>query len=340
MPTSTPFFRNPRLAGEGYPFDYFQHTALWVGTPVLITHMSRDGQWALAETRLATGWMPTKDMAFVDDAFKATWENAPFAAMTRDQVVLAHGMPTAGESPVVAHIGTLLPFADAAAGLGAVQLPVRDAQGNAVLTPVFVPAESVEAFPLPLTARRMARLGNEMMGQAYGWGGIDEKRDCSALTRDVLLPFGIWLPRNSAQQAGWGRAVPLATLSADAKEQVIRAEGVPFFSLIWLRGHIGLYVGEYNGKALMFHDIWGVRLARADEDGKVHEGRAVIGKAVVTSLRPGAELPDVASPASILDRVERMTILPEVEDKVPAIKPVQVVKKKKMPARKAAVKKR
>jgi hypothetical protein len=47
-----------------------------------------------------------------------------------------------------------------------------------------------------------------------------------------------------------------------------------------------LYIGEYKGRALIFHNIWGIKTR--DLTGK--EGRKIIGQAVITTLRPGDEL--------------------------------------------------
>ena len=99
-------------------------------------------------------------------------------------------------------------------------------------------------MPLPLTARAVAGLADAMTGQLYGWGGMFENRDCSSTLRDLFLPFGFWLPRNSVQQARQGgQFISLNGLTPDAKLETIRTRGVPFASLVWLPGHIGLYLG-------------------------------------------------------------------------------------------------
>ena len=162
--------------------------------------------------------------------------------------------------------------------------------------------------PLPLTAEAVARIGNEMMGQPYAWGGLDGKRDCSALTRDLMAPFGIFLPRNSSAQGRAGRPIPLAGMSNEEKEAAILREAPPFRSLIWLRGHIGLYIGSYQGKAMLFHSMWGLRTK--DASGGC-DNRAVVGKTVVTTLRPGSERPDLCTPGSFLDRIEKVAVLPQ-----------------------------
>jgi hypothetical protein len=47
-----------------------------------------------------------------------------------------------------------------------------------------------------------------------------------------------------------------------------------------------LYVGSLNGKALIFHDIWGVSVS----NGRGDEYKQVIGKSIVSTLNPGSEL--------------------------------------------------
>ena len=302
MPTSMPFYLDPDKPGEGFPFDYFQHTSLPMGTPVFICNVSKDGLWVLVETTLSAGWLPAGDVAQVDEAFVERWQSRPLAALVRDRVSLGSSTE---------HIGTLLPLADAAPhGRGhalRVYYPRRAAGAGAeIAAAVLGPGDAV-LVPLPLTPNEVARVGNEMMGQAYGWGGLAGLRDCSALTRDIFAPFGIWLPRNSGRQTRVGAPIPLAGIGNDEKEVRIATQATPFASLIWLPGHIGIYVGQYQGKPVMYHNMWGLRtrdLAAGNCDG-----RAIVGKAVVTTLRPGAERPDLCTP-TILDRIQRVTVLP------------------------------
>ncbi len=321
MPTHTPLFLNPDAAGEGFPFDYFQHSALWVGSPVYICHVSADGQWVLAETDFSAGWVPVEDVAVTDEAFMNRMRNLPLAALTRDRVVLQpHGGPvdrvTGRPGAVVGHIGTLLPLLgkNSTGGL-AVAFPVRGEDGRAHWSEANLPAAAAAPWPLPATPANIARLGNEMLGQPYGWGGLFENRDCSALTRDLFMAFGIRLPRNSSSQAKVGPQIGLADLTPEEKEARILAEGRPFLSLIRMPGHIGLYLGEFEGKPVVLHNLWGLRVNTEGPDGPVN-GRAVIGKAVITTLRPGAELPNIATPASLLDRVDSIS-LPLESEKAP-----------------------
>jgi len=307
MPTDRHYYRRPELPGEGYPFDYFQHTSTPPGTPIYICNISKDGQWVLVDGPVTAGWIPARDVARVDAAFMERWQSLPLAAIVRDGTAIGR---------ISADIGTLLPLAPPLAknvkpGLNQalrVYYPVRGALGQASMRQAPLARGTATAVPLPLTAEAVAKVGNDMLGQAYGWGGLDGLRDCSALTKDLFTPFGIHLPRNSANQARAGRSIELGNLSNAEKEALILAEGAPFRSLIWFRGHIGVYIGEYKGRAMYFHNMWGLRIR--DADGGC-DNRAIVGKGVITTLQPGLERPDLCSPGSFLDRVEKITVLPQ-----------------------------
>ena len=300
-PTELPRFSNPGAPGQGYPFDMIQQSSLPVGFPLVIMHISLDRAWYYAESALASGWIAAKDTAIVDSDFMETWLGLPLAAIVQDNIALCD---ESGLHLSQAKIGCLLPYAwqdDLSVGLLA---PVRNSNGFAEIGRARVSKREAEPFPLALTPGNMAALGNQMMGQSYGWGGLYQDRDCSAMTRDLFTPFGLWLPRNSAAQANAGEIVNLADFGADKKERQILSLGVPFLSLLWLRGHIGLYVGEHQGQAAFFHNIWGIRII---DDGR--EARHILGRAVVTSTRPGKELRGVEKERLLLNRMEKLTIL-------------------------------
>ena len=151
------------------------------------------------------------------------------------------------------------------------------------------------------------------MGQSYGWGGLFGNRDCSSTMRDLFIPFGIWLGRNSsAQGQKGGTFYDLREKTPEEKEQEIIAKGIPFVTLIWLKGHIGLYLGTSleTKEPLLLHNFWGVHIF--DNEGK--EGREVVGRLVITSLRPGEERPDVHKD-DFYSRVQGMAILTEPRER-------------------------
>jgi predicted small lipoprotein YifL len=333
LPTNSPYFLDPGLAGEGFPFDYLQNSTLWIGTPVSVMHTSFDRRWVLVQTRLVSGWVEADKIAAVDKKFIAAWKARPLGAIVHDNATIFVNPhkedAVSGTFVREAHIGTVLPFAESTretppqkAPVVYLTVPVRDLNGKAVMVPALIPMQVVRKKPVPLTVGNVARIGDAMMGQPYGWGGLFGQRDCSAMMRDLFTPFGIWLPRNSRPQGQSGTRMALEGLPPDQKEVRIMAKGVPFFSLISMPGHVGLYLGSYpvpdgkqkgdkaeNEVPVMFHIIWGLRTESGWGENK-KSGRAVIGKAVVTTLRPGVEHKVISSQASILDRIVGLVVLP------------------------------
>ena len=178
-------------------------------------------------------------------------------------------------------------------------LPQKDSNNMAQMTKVTFKPDQAALHPLPITVENVANLAKDLVGQKYGWGGMYGLRDCSATTHDLLAPFGIWLARNSRPQSRQGIVVELAGLTAQEKENRIKNTGTPFLSLIGLPGHITMYVGTYNDRVAIFHNVWGVRTIEGADDNARH----IIGKSLVTSLTPGSELPNLYREKTFVDRV-------------------------------------
>ncbi len=303
LPTMQPRYSRPTVNVGLAPFDYFQYSTLAPGMPVFVTQTTQDKQWYFIENSRAAGWVRSKDVAFVDSQFMVNYHKQNFAALTRDKIKLRN---LQGQEFGHAYIGAIFPLISSSHQGLKIAIPMRNSKGYAEITHVILSHGDAAKKPLPLRAMQIANIGNEMMAQPYGWGGTNEYRDCSSTLHDLFTPFGIWLPRNSLAQYNAATPFPLNNLSPKNKESIILQKGIPFMSLIWMQGHIGLYLGEYEGRAAMFHNIWGIRV-----DGEMQSNnRHIIGRAVVTSLEPGDELPSAFKDQSILARIGGISTLP------------------------------
>jgi len=301
LPTPRACMDTPRPFNQDNPFDMCQYSTLFLGTPLYVSHISADGLWLFVESPLASGWVPAEDVATADAAFRAQYHTGKLAAIIRDELPLVTDTGVIGHT----HIGAVYPLHREHARGITVLAPIRGAQGQAVLATAEFEPEQARVKPLPLNPTWLARIGNQMMGQPYGWGGLYDWRDCSSTTRDLFAPFGIWLPRNSTTQSRSGNFIPLEGLDGADKERLIRTSGAPFMTLLWLRGHIMLYLGQYRNENVVFHNIWGLRITAQGDD----DARHVLGRAVVSGLRLGQELPALKDGASLLDRLAGMVTL-------------------------------
>lgn len=300
MPTALPLYLEATDAPTLDSFDFFQLASLPLGTPVFISHVSADKEWLYVESPLVPGWIKADAVAVVSRDFVRRYRSTPLTVAVRDNVPLPD---TGGGSLGTLWVGSVFPAAEAQ-NFSKIFVPVRQDDGTAGMALGVPPAGSVLLKPLPLTPGAMARLGNEMLGQAYAWGGKGAGRDCSLATRDIFFSFGIWLPRNSRSQMG-KMVIPFGKLSLAERKARVLEKGKPFMTLLGFPGHIGIYVGAHQGEPVMFHNVLGLRTSNAAEDF-----RHIIGRCVLSTLEPGADMPELQITQSLLERLTGMHLLP------------------------------
>ncbi len=308
FPTHKPVFFGPPVPGRGFPFDMMQNSLVPAGTPVLITHESADRQWALVETDWVAGWVRWQEIAAVDDAVMMDYSTHPLAGFTADQVPV---IPEDGPPVFAGRVGMALPMTDPASDTGFVTVlaPARTHLGNAELLAARVPEDGIQPLPFSATLENFADILNALMGQSYGWGGLYENRDCSALIQDVFAGFGIPLPRNSRDQADAGESISLEGLSGREKQGLIRTQGIPLQTLLYMPGHIMLYLGldPASDHPVICHAMWGVTTR---PPFSTRTGRLVVGRTVITTLEPGKEQFPLVQPKDLLvEKLTRMVLL-------------------------------
>ncbi len=253
-----------------------QVSSVSAGVPLFISHRSRDRKWLFVETGFACGWAQAKNIAFVDDEFASTWEREPLVAVINEGV-----FPTGG-----GHIGDIYPIVEEEGEPWQVLVPVKGRGNVARCATVTLPHDKAARFPVPLTYQNLVLVASRMAGQAYGWGGIEGLRDCSALIRDLYAPFGIWLPRHSGDQIREGGVfVDLSSMSEEEKRTIISACGIPYLTLLGMNGHIMLYVGTVNGEPMVFHTVR--RMPKAKEDGGERMNEEIPGWSMIMPLTYG-----------------------------------------------------
>lgn len=268
LPTDKPLFKNPSIAGEGYPFDYLQNSRIYISTPLKLLYATPQRDYYFAKTPVGYGWIDARNVAFTDSSFEELFRSLPLMGVVNDKKALY------AESGVFVerlNIGTLLPQG---------VYPARDELGYAVWKR-YAPSDNLQKLPFVMNDTAVALIGYSLYGEPYGWGGYLDNRDCSMFLRDMFFNFGIYLPRNSAEQAAG--YVDIEKLNNAAKKAYIKANAKPWRTLIYLKGHIMLYVGEdLAGEPLVLHDAWGIK---SFKDGK--EGREMLGGIVVTTMEEG-----------------------------------------------------
>jgi hypothetical protein len=177
-----------------------------------------------------------------------------------------------------------------------------DSGGN--VKELLVPKASAHVGIDLINKKTLIQLGNNLLNTTYGWGGMFQERDCSSTIRDFAIPFGIFLPRNSKEQAKRGEVFSFKGLRNDQKIALIKEKGVPFETILYKKGHVLLYIGTYEDKVMVLHNIWGVRT----RDAKGVAGRAVIGKTIISTLELGKEVENFDPKGMLLSTLVSMNI--------------------------------
>jgi len=284
LPTDTKFYRNPDKEGEGIPFDYNQNSAYYINTPLFISHFSKDQEWVFVQGSFAFGWLRVNDIALVDRKFIKAFENGRYAMSIKDNLRLYHQ----DKELSLIKLGTLFPY-DRYGYLFA----TKGKSGYAKIAHFHVTDASIIAQkPLKFTPKNVARVAKEFYNEPYGWGGGYGCRDCSATTRDFLGIFGIFLPRNSAKQAKSGQMLKIKGIPKAQKKAAIIAHAKPFRSLLFVPGHIVLYIGHYKNEPIILHTYWGIR--------KVDLTKLITARTIITTTEPGKERSDIRESSKLI----------------------------------------
>ncbi|EHM10421.1 cell wall-associated hydrolase, invasion-associated protein [Thermanaerovibrio velox DSM 12556] len=281
LPTREPLFEPPGGSKTSFPFDRLQNGTVNPMEPLLVT--AKVQGWLLVVTPWASGWLEEDSVALLDQDTVERIQGASLGVITKDGSSLAY---QSGISAFTGDIGTLIPIDEDGAPL----LPLWNPHEGRLELVKGRKSDSISPFPVPATSEALEALAKSFLHQPYGWGGLYGNRDCSSTTRDALIPFGIWLPRNSHGQGGMA-GLDLSRLPRREKARLIVDRGIPFLSILYMRGHVMLYAGHQNGNPLVLHNLWSLKVNGREE---------VFGRCVLTDLNLG----DVP----LIDRVTRLVM--------------------------------
>lgn len=230
IPLSGGLFKEPKDPD----FDRNACASLHPGERVRVLARGPKGDWLYVHAGHTVGWV--KDAVLsgrLSPSAIDAWTHPSRLVPLRDDVTTQGGMRL--------RLGVNLPLLEKREDGFAVLVP--GAQGP---TPDVVSLDAAvsEGFPA-LTRAALLDIVFSEIGDPYGWGGRAGERDCSRLVRDVMATFGFQLARHSAVQAKLGvHGIDVSALEPEAKRAAIREAGARGVVLLYMKGHIMLYVGS------------------------------------------------------------------------------------------------
>lgn len=257
--------------------DRFQESALFPGDAVVIAHASADGRWLFVVSTRYAAWTEADAIAQgTRDEVLAYARRTPYRVITgaKPRTVFTREAPRVSELQL--DMGTRVPLAAVAPDqpvngqhpytAWTLDLPVRNADGRLAFSPALLPkiADSSADY-LPLTRANILRQAFKFLGERYGWGHAYNARDCSGFVSDVYRSMGVQLPRNTSAQAV-SPVFPRVRFSpGDSRETRMAAiRALDVGDLIYIPGHVMLYIGEIDGMPYVIHDTNGGSYLGAD----------------------------------------------------------------------------
>jgi len=250
-------------------FDELQNSALDVGAPIAILHQSKDGAWLYAVSPSSSGWVKADRVGLC-----ARSEIVSLLAKQTSVVVIAAKADIFRDSAMrkysgFARMGSAFFVMSGKVGDAyEVYLPTRITDGTLALVSGYIPAEQVHEGFLPYTPRVVLNQAFKLLNTPYGWGGANGEQDCSQFLQEVFATVGLQLPRNSSQQAKVGKGLADFTPETlpESKLKTLLTKGSGATTLLYMKGHILLYLGLENGTPYAIHDVWAFRENIAGKD--------------------------------------------------------------------------
>lgn len=287
FPTNTAAYLDPKNPTKWFPFDYFQHSAIYPNTPIFVSHFSLDKRWAFVQVPYTSGWIKVSDIGFVSSKFVDRFKSGHYSVAIKDDLWLLNGSKRVS----LVKLGTIFPVIN-----GKKYVAVRGKGYSAKIEPLKIVKGILAKKPLKMSARNVAMVAREFYNEPYGWGGKMQTRDCSATTRDFFTPFGIFLKRNSSKQAKSGSSIYIKGLAKKQKKATIIANAKPFRSMLFVPGHITLYLGRYKNEPVIMHTYWGVRLK--------NWSKYPLSRTIITTTELGKELPNIREKSKLINTLK------------------------------------
>ena len=291
FPTHTRIYKNP----EDTDLDRLQETGVFPGQQVALLHESADGEWWFAANYHYAAWLPKVAVAVGQRSEIESWRNRDARLVVSGAQVQTNFNPEDPRtSQVTLDMGVSLPLLTAAEvghevngqnpyASHIVSLPVRAASGALEFVPALIArSRDVHTGRLPYRPSLVLRQAFKFLGERYGWGHDYNGRDCTGFVGEVYKSFGILMPRNSGQQ-GRSAFAPTRTFADESREQRLQAlESLQVGDLIYIPGHVMMYIGDVSGEPYVIHDVTGLSYYNSDNNFY----RGTLSGVSVTPLKP------------------------------------------------------
>lgn len=276
--------------------DRFQENALFPGDALAILHVSADKEWSFVQSYNYAAWVRSEDIAIGERRVIQQYTHANrFLVITGHKVHTSFNPEIPALSELQLDMGVRVPLADRETYGNSlygqnpyasymVLLPLRNPGGPLEIKPVLIArSQDVSLGYLPFTRGNIIRQAFKFLGERYGWGHSYNARDCTGFIMEIYKTFGFQMPRNTGQQGSGSFGENIRFTDQSSREDKLEVLGkMDVGDLIYVPGHVLMYIGDVNGEPYVIHDVSIFRYM--DENDEYYEG--VLNGVSVTPLIP------------------------------------------------------
>lgn len=225
-------------------YSSIQETELIVSAPIWVLYTSSDNRFLFVQAYNYFGWISADAAAFCSiDEFHQ------FADRTKYITVIS---PVCHIENTRLDMGATFPVIDENADSFRFLLPKRSDEGNLILCESDISKSDAVMGSLPYTVSNFYKQAFAYLGTPYGWGGSDGGVDCSGFVCSVLRTVGLYLPRNSGDQALFnGTVTDINGLSAEEKNSIFK--DIKFPATLHRKGHVMILLGVRDNTCYIIH---------------------------------------------------------------------------------------
>ena len=279
-PTDNRYYKS----ADDQNLDRFQENALFPGDALAVLHVSADKEWAFVQSYNYAAWVRYESIAIGDRKLIGQYKNASrFLVITGAKVQTAFNPEVPALSELQLDMGIRMPLADPETVKNSlygqnpytsyvVLLPLRNFEGKLEIKPALIARnKDVNQGFIPFTRENIIRQAFKFLGERYGWGHSYNGRDCTGFVMEVYKTFGIQMPRNTGQQGSGSFGENTRFTPESSREEKLKAlESLDVGDLMYVPGHVLMYIGEVDGEPYVIHDVSVFRYI--DENGELYRG--------------------------------------------------------------------
>ena len=264
-PTDNRYYKSP----DDQNLDRFQENVLFPGDALTVLHVSADNEWAFVQSYNYAAWVRYESIAIGDRKLIGQYKSASrFLVITGDKVQTTFNPEVPALSELQLDMGIRIPLADPETVKNSlygqnpytsyvVLLPLRNFEGRLEIKPALIARnKDVSQGFFPFTRENIIRQAFKFLGERYGWGHSYNGRDCTGFVMEVYKTFGIHMPRNTGQQGSGSYGENTRFTQESSREEKLKAlESWDVGDLIYVPGHVLMYIGDVDGEPYVIHDV-------------------------------------------------------------------------------------